>query len=189
MHVIAPHEPSVTLFSSSGGVWPYKSKAHALRALGIAWIRTHVVADYRVFNGFSYSSPFFRGEVYSCAKEPLYRTGNFILRDSQGAKLTAADFEPMLPRRRSWYLRYLSDYPGYGPVPRTGRTRGGHYFRHPHTANELRQSQVVEPGIEPRPRPSRYLRNLVDPWDDYPRSNRKDRNWKSFRKTQWKEPR
>jgi hypothetical protein len=32
----------------------------------------------------------------------------------------------------------------------------------------------------------RNLRNLPNPWDDYPRSDIRDRkNWKSQRKTQW----
>lgn len=186
MHVIVPHEPFVTLFCVSGKAWHYPSKAHALRALGLAWIREHVVADYCVFAGFDYSSSFFRGDVYSCTKTPRYASGEYILRDDQGNKLTSFDFEPALSRRRRGYRHPLDNYPGYGPVPRTGRFRGGHLFRRPRTANEIRQSQVMEPGLEPAPRASRDLRYLIDPWDDYPRSGRRDRNWKRFRKAQWK---
>ncbi len=190
MHVIAPHEPSVTLFSDNGGVWHYASKAQALRELGIRWIREHVAADFRVFSHFEYGPSFFRGEVYSCSKKAAYRTSTFVLRDDAGNKLTAADLQPLLPPRRGWYLRYLDNYPGYGPVPRSGRRRGGRYFRRPKSTNERRQAQVMEPDIEPAPRPGRNASNLANAWDDYPRrSSREDRNWKRFRKTRWKTPR
>jgi hypothetical protein len=54
----------------------------------------------------------------------------------------------------------------------------GHYYRHPKTTQELREG------------PTRARRNgLPSSWDDLRIMARENRNWKQFRKTQWKEGR
>ena len=63
------------------------------------------------------------------------------------------------------------------------------YFRHPHTKNEMKQyfaSKYSETDIFIRIRGRRSPKSLPNSWDDIYRSNMFLRNWKSYRKTQWK---
>lgn len=67
-----------------------------------------------------------------------------------------------------------------GPVPGTGKR--GHYsgFRHPRTYQESRENQEWDV------RPKRKPKNLPSVYDDYHRSDLRDRCWKRFRRTQYK---
>ncbi len=63
------------------------------------------------------------------------------------------------------------------------------YFRYPHTKNEMKQfyaSKVNELGIPINIRGRRRPKSLPNSWDDYYRSNMSLRNWKAYRKKQWK---
>jgi len=63
------------------------------------------------------------------------------------------------------------------------------YSRYPHTKNEMKQyfaSIVNELDISVNVRGRRRPKSLPHAWDDYYRSNMSLRNWKSYRKTQWK---
>lgn len=63
------------------------------------------------------------------------------------------------------------------------------YFRYPHTKNEMEQyfaSSANELGIAVRVRGRRCPKSLPSSWDDLYRSNITLRNWKAYRKTQWK---
>ncbi len=183
MHVIPPFKPSVTLFHVNGGRWVYKDVAHARDALGVHWIRANVAAEFRAFSHFSYS-PYSKGDLASAIRSSVYDTASFVMRDSRGKTLTAADFRLDKPYR-SPFWRHLETYPGWGPVPRTGRRSSSRYYRRPGTQAERRMAQVVDPS-EPAPRPSRNANALPNAWDDYGRASADDRNWKRFRKTQWK---
>lgn len=74
--------------------------------------------------------------------------------------------------------------PQYNPGRKRHHCR---YFRRPHTTQERRLSVawISEEG-EPAPRGSRSFCNLPNSWDDYTRSDYYNRNWKKFRKTQYK---
>jgi hypothetical protein len=61
------------------------------------------------------------------------------------------------------------------------------YFRHPKTSNEMRQyvaTSVNELEIPINVRGRRSAKCLPNAWDDIFRSD--TRNWKAYRKTQWK---
>lgn len=64
------------------------------------------------------------------------------------------------------------------------------YFRYPHTKNEMKQyfaSVVNEIDIPIKIRGCRHPKSLPHSWDDIYRSNMALRNWKAYRKNQWKE--
>lgn len=61
------------------------------------------------------------------------------------------------------------------------------YFRCPRTKNEMKQffaSDINEIPITVRG--CRRPKSLPNAWDDYYRSNMTLRNWKAYRKTQWR---
>ena len=93
-------------------------------------------------------------------------------------------------------LFYDREYPGFrrDPIPRTGNRMTNWfstYYKTPshlnekkHTAGHNADDAVKYYNVKIRCK--RNLRNLPNPWDDYPRSDIRDRkNWKSQRKTQW----
>jgi len=67
------------------------------------------------------------------------------------------------------------------------RSHRGSSYKQIHTTPERRAIFACEDQEEytPKVRPTRNLSNLPNTWDDYWRHNEK--NWKSFRKHQWKE--
>ena len=63
------------------------------------------------------------------------------------------------------------------------------YYRHPRTKNEMKQyyaSKVNKLDVPIKIRGRRRPRSLPHAWDDIYRSNMTARNWKSYRKLQWK---
>ena len=85
------------------------------------------------------------------------------------------------------YLRYMQRrwwrYPGTKSMKR--RVRGG-YMRKIHTTPERRWAHAWDDEeFAPKCRCKRNAKNLPESWDDYWRNNQK--NWKKFRKHQWKE--
>lgn len=63
------------------------------------------------------------------------------------------------------------------------------YYRHPGTKNEMTQCYAVncdEVEIPLNIRTRRQPKSLPTAWDDLARSDRKMRNWKFYRRTQWK---
>ena len=184
MHIIRPYETAITLFGADGTVYSYASLKEALKTLGIAWIRNHVGEHFRVFSHHEvdYGRPAEAGRA-----RPVYKHHAYIMRDDAGCPVTAAHFSKLLPRRRYNHYTWLyGSWNGEGAVPRTGKSRGGHYYRRPGTTAERRASFVIAEEGEVAPRAARNAANLVNAWDDYRVSCREDRNWKRFRKTQWK---
>lgn len=103
--------------------------------------------------------------------------------------------------QRSWYIRWnfgprLHGAVDYGwdgdfrprgrPIPGTGKRRWGFSLRYMRTQSERRQNQPIFEEGEPTIRGSRRIRSIPTAWEDYPRRDWDDRNWKGFRKTQWK---
>ncbi|WP_444957126.1 hypothetical protein [Microbulbifer sp. ZKSA002] len=63
------------------------------------------------------------------------------------------------------------------------------YFRYPHAKNEMKKfyaSSISEVGVFIKIRGRRNPKCLPNSWDDYYRSNMRLRNWKTYRKQQWK---
>jgi hypothetical protein len=77
------------------------------------------------------------------------------------------------------------------PVPFTRCRRGSSYvssyYKHPRTIQERRayfHDEISEYDV--RVRRSRSARSLPDPWDDRIRSDVGIKNWKNYRRTQYK---
>lgn len=65
------------------------------------------------------------------------------------------------------------------------RWRFSSYYKKPKTTAERRLNQHIDDD-EPAARKARSGRNLPNAWDDEVKSRVGNRNWKRFRKTQWK---
>lgn len=169
MHIIRPHQASITLFSRHGGLDVFPSAKQALKKLGYAWIVANVGPHFRTFNGTTY-------EEYS-----------YIMRSGLGEIVTVKSFSALRikpgSRQRARLLRHWN---GEGAVPGTGKRSRTRYFRGIHYANAKRASQYFPDEGEIAPRAARYLNRLVDAWDEHIASSRRYRNWKQFRKTQWR---
>jgi hypothetical protein len=75
---------------------------------------------------------------------------------------------------------------GYS-VPHTGRLRGGRIWRHPRTLSAKRAAcAVLNDEMEPPIRPSRRANRLPSVWDDRRIAACGIKNWKRFRKTQYR---
>lgn len=64
-----------------------------------------------------------------------------------------------------------------------------YYYRHPRTKNEITQYYAANGSQLEVPIKIRSRRNpkyLPNSWDDLERVNSRVRNWKIYRKTQWK---
>lgn len=80
--------------------------------------------------------------------------------------------------RRPWYWGRLVQWPGYGPVPGTGRRfrYGRSWLRCPQTQHDRREScRPLDVG-EPKGRAKRNHHHLPSAWDDVSRD--KPRSWK-----------
>jgi hypothetical protein len=74
-----------------------------------------------------------------------------------------------------------------GPVSGTGRRSGGHYYRYPRTLAERRYKAYMEATDEfDDYRIKHITRFLPSSYDDLPISVHDHKNWKRYRKTQWK---
>lgn len=182
MHIIKPYEAAVTLFQKNGAARHFSSKSAALKALGRKFIADKVGPDFHVF----VERTFLAGAKY--AAEIVYEEFEFVMRDDFGGKLVFEHFYDLLPQRKklSRWARMYGSYSGVGAVPGTGRGRShcGTYYRRPKTTHDRRWSQAVDDDIAPRP--SRRVRGLPSAWDDFCRSDFKDKSWKRFRKFQYK---
>lgn len=71
------------------------------------------------------------------------------------------------------------------PVPGIHKYSNTRFYRSQKTINEKRSNCDIE--IKDYIRPKRYYKNLIDPWDDYIISSKKDRSWKRTTKykKQW----
>lgn len=192
MHTIKPYETRVSLFFKDGRKCVYASKSKALKALGSRFISNHVGENFREFSHRAYFTSFLDGNDGGAAKsDVVYKEHDCIMRDDDGKALTISDFHDIIRARRKSKYSHWNRYAGYcgdgSPVPGSGRSHShrGTYYRRPSTTTERRLNQVIDID-EPRVRPSRNLRNLTNAWDDYPRKDRRNNNWKRFRDNQYK---
>jgi len=168
MQSIPPYKPTIKIFSHAGLVSTCASLEAALNFLGDSWVEAYVYA-YRF------------GEL---ACKP-----GFILRTEAGEEVAPGAILSLYRERyvfRGRRGRAIDQWNGIGPVPGTGRYRGGHFYRRIRHANARRQAFWIAEEGEVAPKPARSFKNLPDNWDDYHVSARKNRNWKRFRKTQYK---
>lgn len=188
MHTIKPYETRITLINNEGKKYLYASKAKALEELGQRFL-SKIGEHFKTFNHRSYW--YTSSDVYrEC--DVVYTHSDYIMRDDFGNVVTLADFHELICEKNSKYTKWCESlYAGYkgrgNTVPDIGRRRShrGTYYRHPATIAECQINQIVD-WDEPQARPNRALSNLPNAWDDYVRSDHKNRNWKRFRQTQYK---
>lgn len=108
-------------------------------------------------------------------------------------QIEQAYFETKSRRDHDYYNRYFKPQNGFreGPVKYTGKRCYRGYYRRPKTTSERRVAALSEVdediqdyGIKLRQK--RHHNNLPDTWDDNLRSCCHDRNWKRYRRHQWK---
>ncbi len=181
MVVIPAYQTAVTIFGRDGSVRVFPSKQSARRDLGLSWIRKNVGPNFQVFSHTSNLG----GKVFE--RHAVYIDHPYVMRDGFGGTLTAENFTISSPRRSSWSLyRRCRFWNGEGPVPGLFRWHGGHYFRRPQTLNDRRHAIALTDDGEVPPRARRNQRNLVNANDDLRIGARDIRNWKRYRRTQWK---
>lgn len=143
----------------------YESRKHAVQALGLNWLRHNLVTEFWPAD-----------DNWSLN----YANTQWICEEGD-RRLSLSDFADYSPNKR--YAR-TSTWNGEGPVPGVSRPRNGNYYRRMRTMGERRKAIPIDD--EPGPRPSRRAKRLPNNWDDYPRMDLSNNNWKRFRKTQWK---
>lgn len=197
MHTINPYKTTFTLFCRDGGVGHYPSIKGVLEQLGLGWISRNVTPQFRVYSHTEWRiaddelTYFGSGAPdEACYAKRFYRESDYIMRDGEGCPVTSATFYELGlsagPAKCRYRMR-CGSWNGEGPVPGTAKRRGGHHRgRAIRYANALRAAMTFEVEGEIALRPKRGTTLLPDRRDDYRVSSRGDRNWKGYRKTQWK---
>lgn len=189
---------TIFLYSRSGNVQVYANKDEAYKALGFSFIVYSVSVHIGEIGKYATEMSFHpKGE--KLAKMNQYTTqkkfGDFVLRNEYDDVLTIADFDVQVNNNKATpFVRH--DYKfwnGEGAIPGTGkRKRYGRWLRSPKTTAAIRSSlSVVKEDGEPEFRGARRRGYCTLPtrWDDIYKESYQDRNWKGFRKQQWKEKR
>ncbi len=183
MVIIRPHITAVTLFRQNGEMRVFASINDAFSILGFSWIKKNVGKNFRVFSHVTELGGL------ECRREPVYRMHEYIMRDDCGEPLTIEDFNVLRIQRqekRRFRRGALGRGDGAGLAPYIHKRKKGYYFRCIAFINAYRVAETfVEEGEVP-PRPRRNAMNLPNNWDDYCVAARSNRNWKQFRRTQWK---
>ena len=193
MYQIPKHTPKIRLIHRDGHYWEYKNLTEA--------------AD-ELFRIFRYDINGHIGETFnSIRKEPYwFHNGDpkfftyhydYIVRTEFGDIITVSDLADARTKPASWYDKWRPARNNYefrkGPVPYTRKRRGGHKgYRRPKSFNERKAAEAhkLDEDIKfygVKIRAKRNFNNLIDSWDDYPRRDWGAKNWKVYRKTQWKE--
>lgn len=200
MYYTTPVLPKVYLIHRSGERWEYEDKITAARALcnvysfALGWEFYKEIGDkFRVHKSDIDKSIY---DVSFLEDEICF---NYILRDSEDHIIKVSELRAMLLAElratRRWGRRLPYDYDHdrdyrKRPVSGTGRGSWGRYYRHPKTTQEKRNvaCDAVDENIEyykVKIRQRRNATNLPQLWDDRRRCNQN--NWKSQRKTQWRQ--
>lgn len=193
MHVIRQYQTAVTLFKRNGDVVLYPSMKAAFQQLGHTWIAANVGPHFRTFSHHVYIAydgriARHRSEIGGPARQCfIYAEYEYIMRSDMGDPLTAESFAFLRAKRSIHHAnRQFRHWNGDGPVPGTGKPTGSHYFRNIRHVNAKRGAQHLATEGEISPRAKRTMNTLPDAWDDLPVAARRCRNWKRYRKNQYR---
>jgi hypothetical protein len=179
--VVASHlGPYSLLHRPSGAIRIFASvqdAAAAIQALGIR----------RLVEDASPEWAFHVGNRWSSLCYPPQIGLHWQLTNVYGETVGFDDLAPWFPpvRRRKVRPENIARH-RIDPVPRTGRWGRSVYFRQPRTLAALREAASCD-DTEAPVRATRRVHMLPTAWDD--RDRNPERNWKSQRRTQWKEGR
>ena len=106
----------------------------------------------------------------------------FILRDSYGNHIDPEIIRKILVDIHNAKYGYYRNY-----TPGKSRWKFRYFYRFPKTTQECRWAHAWDDEeFAPRVRGKRTPANLPSAWEDRPRTNTSNHNWKKFRKHQWK---
>lgn len=183
MHNIPPGFSGLRLIARDGSVERFDSPIHLLKSKGYRWLQSNVGEH---FDTFSHREVIKNEEGEAVGFRSVYHHAPFIVRNAQDEPLSADEICKQVTFSRPAFVpRRFQFWNGEGPVPWTGRSRWGRYYRRPRTAQARRMSLVADPSDIP-PRAKRNKANLRTSWDDLKRSTSGHRNWKRFRRHQYK---
>lgn len=193
MHIITRRPRAVTLFAVTGEVRRFTSLLAARKHLGLAWITHNVRPQFHAFNHTAWPTQRASTRLHatpideSSRADSRYEHARYVMRDDFGEAITGADFVELESAGcTDWIPSHLRYWNGEGPVPRTGLRRGRSCYRRVRHMNARRGAETFHAEGEVSPRAARDTGRLPNPWDDYKESSYGQRNWKRFRKHQWK---
>lgn len=181
--------PVIRLINRHQQAVEFSSIVVATRILGIRWILHNV--------GLRFSDPAPAHAQYACRNlgDPLLTqyllvtdSGRIIDPANLAAELATYGAPLYVYKPRSSLYSSLSKYNGKGPVPGSGKKSRGFYFlRRPKTSQAIRQAlSVLKEEGEPPFRAKRRPRQVPDAFDDKVARGMLIKNWKRFRKSQYK---
>jgi hypothetical protein len=192
MYQIKPQQPSVTIFQRNGGHWCFNSLRELLGQFSYAWLNKNVGSNFRTFVGSTWQTaaghhrlPLGVQQEEPCYWTTVYREFNFVMRDGEGRPVTYLTLPQLFGVRSTFKASRLS-WNGTGPVPHTGRRHRRRHGQGVQFANALRTAVTFISEGEVPLRQKRGKALQVDWCDDYRNVDHNTRNWKDFRKTQWK---
>jgi len=175
MHITKPYENRVHLYQRGNGkVHTFKNITEAARSLG--WIQS-MGSIGEQFEGFRFDY---------CMQRQIPLRYEFVLRDDDSEVVTEGE---LYHEYRMWKRSKRKRTPSWGYRQAGSKRTNGSMYRRIHTFQESKWADAwdrhnEEVSIKTRARRNRS--NLPNTWDDYIRRDVEIKNWKRYRKTQWK---
>ena len=177
MFNVQPYEPKVNLVNSQGITTTYASKAEVVAILGPRKVRS------LIGHGVRKPIPTYWSEFnlkLLAFSDQTYWTQALVGEELE--ILTELDFKGILPERPARRGLILGSYKMRHPGSKRKNTN---HYRHPKTQRDRRQNILcLKEDGEPPVRGARKPHLLPSVWDD--RRRHISRNWKKYRKTQYK---
>jgi len=168
---IPAYQPKVRLIHCSGTIREFPSLLALVHECSLWWLRWNLALDFQ-------EPSFLEPRWYSAQR------GFYIARTEFDEPVTFETVRAAVGMRQ---VHAPSAQPG-APVPNCGRRHYRHSsHRRPRTTNERRLAAltVTEDGEVP-PRPRRGANTLPSSYDDISYLGERNRNWKRYRRSQWK---
>lgn len=185
MYEVKKYVPKVRLISRAGSIWEYNSMSKAYYIINSRRLWTEIGNS---FKDSVYSFRFIKGKCIKVVTFP-----NYILRTELGDVITVDELRDYSPPKRPYFLyRHLPFKFRKGSVPNIHCSRGGfHYYRKIKTTQEHRANRAVLTDEDAKlyrvkVRGKRAKNFLPNTWDDIIYSDITIKNWKKYRRTQYK---
>lgn len=179
------------LIRNDGKTWVYYDLSELAAAARDAKI--YIRAEFWYF----YECRTIKGPTGKWDREYVRVENDFIVRDDRGTRVSPEDIRAATPPVRGmphWLDRHTDQKHRASelglPIPGTGkrRRRYGVFYRHMKFIGTHRAACALEADEDCKEFRVKGGKVKLPPtnWDDIPRASLYNRNWKKFRKTQWK---